>query len=55
VSELRGDIPQLLDRRSDLDIEAPVFFAGGKGPCYVPDREGNDEYVDACDSDYEFG
>ena len=55
MSELRGDIPQLLDRRSDLDIEAPVFFAGGKGPCYVPDREGNDEYVDACDSDYEFG
>ena len=22
---------------------------------YVPDREGNDEYIDARDSDYEFG
>jgi hypothetical protein len=54
VSELRGDIPQLLDRRSDLDIETPVFFVDGKGPCYVPDRTGNNEYVDARDSDYEF-
>ena len=55
VSELRSDMPQLLRRRSDLDIEAPVFFAGGEGPCYVPDRTGNDEYVDALDTDYEFG
>ncbi|MEZ3163829.1 hypothetical protein ABNG03_03810 [Halorubrum sp. RMP-47] len=44
-----------MDRRSDLDIEAPVFFAGGRGPCYVPDRTGNDEYVDARDTDYDFG
>ena len=55
MGEFRGDIPQLLDRHSDLDIEAPVFFAGGQGPCYVPDRAGNDEYVSAYDSDYEFG
>ena len=56
VSELRSDMPQLLRRRSDLDIEAPVFYgSGGQGPCYVPDRAGNDEYVDALDTDYEFG
>ena len=56
VSELRDTVPQLVDRRSDLDIEAPVFYdAGGKGPCYVPDRAGNDEYVNARDTDYEFG
>ncbi|OYR81095.1 hypothetical protein DJ84_14005 [Halorubrum ezzemoulense] len=55
VSELRSNMPQLLRRRSDLDIEAPVFYAGGRGPCYVPDRTGNDEYVDALDSDDEFG
>jgi hypothetical protein len=54
MSELRSDIPQLLDRHSDLDIEAPVFFAGGRGPCYVPDRNGNSAYVDALDSDYDF-
>ncbi|GAA0512627.1 hypothetical protein SAMN04488066_104193 [Halorubrum aquaticum] len=55
VSELRDAVPPLLDRRSDLDIEAPVFFASGKGPCYVPDRTGNDEYVDTYDSEYDFG
>jgi len=54
MSELRSDVPPLLDRQSDLDIEAPVFFAGGRGPCYVSDRKGNDEYVDARDSNYEF-
>jgi len=32
-----------------------AVHAGGSGPCYVPDREGNDEYVDARDTDYEFG
>ncbi len=53
MSELRENVPSLLDRHSDLDIEAPVFFAGGKGPCYVPDRTGNDEYVDTYDSEYE--
>jgi len=26
VSELRDSVPQLVDRRSDLDIEAPVFY-----------------------------
>jgi hypothetical protein len=55
VSELRDTVPQLVDRHSDLDVEAPVFIASGKGPCYVPDRTGNDEYVNAYDSDYEFG
>ena len=55
VSELRDTVPQLVDRRSDLDIEAPVFYAGGSGPCYVPDRAGNDEYVDARDTDDDFG
>ena len=53
--ELRDTVPQLVDRHSDLDIEAPVFFAGGRGPCYVPDRAGNDDYVNARDSEYEFG
>ena len=48
-------MPQLLRRRSDLDIEAPVFFAGGEGPCYVPDRTGNDEYVNAHSTDYNLG
>ena len=55
VSELRSDMPQLLRRRSDLDIEAPVFYAGGRGPCYVPDTKGNDEYADTYDSEYDFG
>ncbi|WP_434522809.1 hypothetical protein [Halorubrum sp. AS12] len=56
VSELRDNMPQLLRRRSDLDIEAPVFYnRGRKGPCYVPDRTGNDEYVDARDTDDDFG
>ncbi|MBP1923641.1 hypothetical protein J2751_002686 [Halorubrum alkaliphilum] len=55
MSELQDDVPLLLDRRSDLYIEAPVFYgSGGKGPCYVPDRTGNDEYVSAYDSDYDF-
>ena len=48
-------IPALVDRRSNFDIEAPVFYSrGGKGPCYVPDRDGNTEHVDARDTDYEF-
>lgn len=54
VSELRNHMPYLLKRPSELDIEAPVFFGGGHGPCYVPDRTGNDEYVNAYDSDYDF-
>jgi hypothetical protein len=52
VSELRETVPQLVDRHSDLDIEAPVFIASERGPCYVPDRTGNDEYVNARDTDY---
>ena len=54
VSELRSNMPQLLKRRSNLDIETPVFFDGGCGPCYVPDRDGNDKYVNASDTDYNF-
>ena len=42
VSELRTMIPAQVDRRSDLDIEAPVFYnSGGGDPCYVPEREGS--------------
>ena len=37
-----------------LDVEAPAFYVGGRGPCYVPDRGGNDEYVNVPDSDYNF-
>ncbi|WP_254921831.1 hypothetical protein [Halorubrum ezzemoulense] len=32
-----------------------VFHIADHGPCYVPDRTGNDEYVKAADSDYDFG
>ena len=55
VSELRDRMPELLRRHSDRDIESPVFFGAGRGPCYVPDRAGNDAYVTAYDSDYDFG
>jgi|GEM_PF-5141706 len=55
VSELRDRMPDLLYRRSELDIESPVFVGAGRGPCYVPDRTGNDTYVNAYDSDYDFG
>lgn len=56
MSGLRDTVPQLVGRRSDLDIEAPVFYgSGGKGPCYVPDRKSNHEYVDARNTDYDFG
>ncbi|OYR64409.1 restriction endonuclease [Halorubrum ezzemoulense] len=55
IRDLRGRLPLLVQRESDLDIEAPVFYRSGRGPCYVPDRTGNDEYVNARDTDYEFG
>ncbi|MGQ3330840.1 restriction endonuclease [Halorubrum sp. FL23] len=55
VSELRDGMPDLLYRLSGLDIESPVFIGAGRGPCYVPDRTGNDAYVSAYDSDYDFG
>ena len=54
VSELREHVPSIVSRQGPLDIEAPVFFAGGKSPCYVPDRTGNNVYVSAYDTDYEF-
>jgi len=55
VRELPDPLPDLLYRLSDLDIESPVFIGAGRGPCYVPDRMGNDTYVNAYDSDYDFG
>ncbi|WP_158294384.1 restriction endonuclease [Halorubrum sp. SD690R] len=55
VRDVRDRLPLLLCRRSGLDIEAPVFHIADHGPCYVPDRTGNDEYVDARDTDYDFG
>ncbi|WP_200531401.1 restriction endonuclease [Halorubrum sp. LN27] len=55
VSELRDGMPDLLRRLSALEIESPVFVGAGRGPCYVPDRTGNDAYVNAYDSDYDFG
>jgi hypothetical protein len=45
----------LLHRKTRLDIEAPVFYTAGDGPCYVPDREGNTTYVNARESEYDFG
>lgn len=51
VSELRDGMPDLLYRRSGLNIESPVVVGAGRGPCYVPERTGNDAY----DSDYDFG
>jgi len=55
VRELRDPLPNLLYRLSDLDLESPVFIGAGRGPCYVPDRKGNDAYVNAYDTDYDFG
>ncbi|WP_158228684.1 MULTISPECIES: hypothetical protein [Halorubrum] len=55
IQDLRDRLPLLVHRRSGLDIEAPVFNGASHGPCYVPDRTGNNEYVSARDSDYEFG
>ncbi|WP_424014971.1 hypothetical protein ACOZ35_02850 [Halorubrum xinjiangense] len=55
IQDVRDRLPLLVHRRSGLDIEAPVFHIADHGPCYVPDRTGNDEYVNARDTDYEFG
>jgi Holliday junction resolvase-like predicted endonuclease len=55
IQDVRDRLPLLLCRRSGLNIEAPVFHQVDRNPCYVPDRTGNDAYVDARDSDYEFG
>ena len=54
VREFRSPLPPILMRQSTRNVEAPVFFAIGNGPCYVPDREGNDAYVAAMDADYDF-
>ena len=50
IQDLRDRLPLLVHRRSGLDIEAPVFHAADNGPCYVPDRKGNDEYVKTASS-----
>ena len=55
IRDVRDRVPLLLCRRSGLDIGAPVFHQVDSGPYYIPDRTGNDAYVDARDSDYEFG
>jgi hypothetical protein len=55
IRDVRDRLPLLVHRRSGLDIGAPVFHIADHGPCYVPDRTGNDKYVKAADSDYEFG
>ncbi|ELZ44914.1 hypothetical protein C464_12920 [Halorubrum coriense DSM 10284] len=54
IQELRDRLPLLFHRKTSLDIEAPVFHMADRGPCYVPDRTGNDAYVDARESDYDF-
>jgi len=55
IRDVRDRLALLFCRPSGLDIETPVFHQVDHGPSYVPDREGNDEYVNARDSDYEFG
>jgi len=55
VEELRPYLPQILSRRVSQEIEAPVFGRAAKGPCYVVDRTGHDDYVSAYKSDYDFG
>lgn len=56
IYDLRDSLPVIITRRPSpqLDIEAPVFSGYRQGPCYVPDRTGNGEYVKARKSDYEF-
>ena len=54
ISNMRDRLPMLLQRDSDLDIESPVLYRSGRGPCYVSDRTGNDAYISAWDSDYDF-
>ncbi|TKX74485.1 hypothetical protein EXE46_08970 [Halorubrum sp. GN11_10-6_MGM] len=54
IQDLRDRLPLLLHRKTRLDIEAPVFYTAGDGPCYVPDREGNTTYVNARESEYDF-
>lgn len=54
IAAFRDHMPLLLQRWSGVDVEAPVFHPSSDSPCYVPDRTGNDEYVDASDSDYNF-
>ena len=55
IRDLRDRLPLLIHRSPGLDIEAPVFFHSSTGPCYVPDRTGNTAYVNASESDYDFG
>ncbi len=56
ASEYRSVLPVVLryNRRSDADIEAPVFRDPNAPPCYVTDRTGHKEYVSAYKVDYTF-
>ncbi|GAB6878802.1 hypothetical protein JCM17823_10760 [Halorubrum gandharaense] len=54
IREFREPVPLLLTRRGPSNVEAPMFNGPARGPCYVPDRAGNDEYVTAYDCEYEF-
>ncbi|WP_179233259.1 restriction endonuclease [Halorubrum ezzemoulense] len=55
IHNVRDRLPLLVHCRSGLDIEAPVFHIADHGPCYVPERKGNDEYVNAHSTDYNLG
>ena len=37
-----------------LDVRIVIKTVADEGPCYVPERTGNDGYVSAYDSDYDF-
>lgn len=54
VREFRRPLPPILMRQATCDVEAPVFYASANSPCYVPDRDGNDAYVAAADTEYDF-
>lgn len=45
IEHLRDNPPVLLTRTGSFEQEAPVFSGPAKGPCYVTDRTGHEEYV----------
>ncbi len=55
-ADLRSDIPVMFwsDRKSEVDLEGPVFGEPNDPPCYVADRTGHTEYVSAHKVDYTF-
>jgi len=56
VNEFRSSLPALLwgCRRSDADLEGPVWGNPNGPPCYVADRMGHADYVLAHEVDYTF-